>query len=52
MDFLPKQYGSDELFEQLEGSYFKSFYSRKPTKRLIKLWKQIKAGEKISESGR
>ncbi|HEY5371019.1 MAG TPA: hypothetical protein VIJ75_18695 [Hanamia sp.] len=42
---------SEKLFEQIESKYFKRSYGGQPTKRFIKLWTQIKAAEKISESG-
>lgn len=42
-------FGSDKAYEQIYGKYFKQQYAGKPTKKFLKLWKDIKKAESISE---
>ena len=44
-----KLHGSDKAYEQIYSKHFKKRYNGKPTKRYLKLLKQAKAGEGISE---
>ena len=44
-----KFYGSDKAFSEIYSKHFKKEYNGKPTKRYLKLLKQAKAGEGISE---
>jgi hypothetical protein len=44
-----KLFGSEKAYEQIYSKHFKKLYNGKPTKRYLKLLKQAKAGEGISE---
>ncbi len=44
-----KLFNSEKAYEQIYSKYFKKQYNGKPTKRYLKLLKQAKAGEGISE---
>ena len=46
---IGKLCGTDELFEQLEASYFKNFYAGKPTKRYLKIMKRINQVNDLSK---
>ncbi|MEP6466164.1 MAG: hypothetical protein ABJB05_07645 [Parafilimonas sp.] len=39
----------DKVYEQIYGKHFKKQYAGKPTKRYIKLWKQIQAARNINK---
>lgn len=44
-----KLFGTDEIYEQLYGKYFKTHYAGKPTKRYQKLWKKLREAGEVSE---
>lgn len=44
-----KLFNSEKAYEQIYSKYFKKLYNGKPTKRYLKLLKQAKAGEGLSE---
>ncbi|MEI6489713.1 MAG: hypothetical protein WCP52_12165 [Bacteroidota bacterium] len=46
---LDKLFGCEIAYEEIYSKHFKKTYNGKPTKRYLKLLKQVKAGEGISE---
>ncbi|HVI43492.1 MAG TPA: hypothetical protein VM802_01425 [Chitinophaga sp.] len=52
--YLEKIYGpyfkSDDLYSELHSRHFRRFYKGKPTKRFVKICRQLKAAEGVNEN--
>jgi hypothetical protein len=43
------KFGTDKIYEQIYGKYFKKYYAGKPTKKYLKLWQKLREADGISE---